>query len=287
MESEFCYIMRGWESAIILSFCENFTFPYVFLLMKMKVIQNEKTAEIVGLCLGDGSLTKRISGRLRFQMRGHVEEKDFYDNHVRPLFQSQFGFIAIAKYNGKKPYYGVCSERANVCAALTKLGVPIGVKKELSVPSWIKKNRRYMAAFIRGAIDTDGSLFCGKDYNYPKNKHKKVRMSFVNISSTFVKEVSEGLKLFGIHNLIIKPYKSKISHLGTLNKIEINGPNVIDYMRIIGSKNPKHNSKFEVWKRFGFCPPYTTLEQRQKILNNQLDPEEFYARVSEWSNEPG
>ena len=40
----------------------------------IKPVKNEKAAEIVGLAFGDGSLTTRKNERLRFQMRGHIEE---------------------------------------------------------------------------------------------------------------------------------------------------------------------------------------------------------------------
>ena len=77
--------------------------------MKMKVIKDEKTAEIVGLCFGDGSLTRRKSGKnkdkLRFQMRGHIiEDRYHYDNYIKPLFDKVIGKVSIVEYNGKKQY---------------------------------------------------------------------------------------------------------------------------------------------------------------------------------------
>ena len=48
-------------------------------------------------------------------------------------------------------------------------------------------------------------------------------------------------------------------------------------MKKIGFNNYAKYSKYEVWKKFGFCPPYTTLKQRKKILNGELDPYSFYS----------
>ena len=52
----------------------------------MKVIKNDKTAELVGLSFGDGSLTRRKdSDVLRFQLRGDVsEDRDHYFSHIIP-----------------------------------------------------------------------------------------------------------------------------------------------------------------------------------------------------------
>ncbi|MBI2652527.1 hypothetical protein HYX00_03605 [Candidatus Woesearchaeota archaeon] len=125
--------------------------------MNMEVIKNEKTAEIVGLCFGDGSLTRRHSGknkgRLRFQMRGSItEDREHYDNYVKPLFDEVINKIPITVYNGKKPYYGVSTESSIICDYLVSLGVPVGVKRELKVPEWIFENKYFIKGFLRGFL---------------------------------------------------------------------------------------------------------------------------------------
>lgn len=247
----------------------------------MKVTKDEKTAEIVGLCFGDGSLTRRNSGskkgRLRFQMRGNItEDKEHYINYVNPLFDKMLGKVSIARYNGKKPYYGIATENQKICNNLKFLGVKVGVKKELKIPNWIKKERKFLIKFLRGLIDTDGSVYCTKDYNYTFKKHIKVRVGFGTISKTLIKEVHNSLKYLGVHNLLLSPYKQKNRNWNILFKILIDGPNVRDYFKIIGSNNKKHITKFKIWEKFGFCPPYTSLEQRNKILNGGLNINSFY-----------
>ena len=39
------------------------------------------------------------------------------------------------------------------------------------------------------------------------------------------------------------------------------------WFELIGFSNSKHNTKVEIWKKFGYCPPYTKLEERKKILS--------------------
>ena len=164
----------------------------------MKFKKNEKTAEIVGVSFGDGSLTKRKDNKLRFQMRGNIEEREYYDKHIKPLFDNSLGTMHIANYSGKKPYYGISSDSQEICKRLNLLGIPIGPKKELSIPQWIKQEQGYLRNFLRGIVDTDGSVFCGRDYNYPRKRHGKLRMSIGSTSSILISDIGKSLKDFGL-----------------------------------------------------------------------------------------
>lgn len=35
--------------------------------------------------------------------------------------------------------------------------------------------------------------------------------------------------------------------------------------------NPVHLTKYDIWKKFGFCPPRTKLQQRIDILEGKID----------------
>lgn len=253
---------------------------------KMKLIKNENTAEIVGLSFGDGSLTRRLSGdskdKLRFQLRGDItEDREHYTNYIIPLFNKTLGInIKSVTCNGKDKSYGIASYNQEVCKSLQELGIPIGVKGELQIPMWITSKDVFTKCFIRGLMDTDGSVYCGRDYNYPKKGYIKIRMSITSISKNLMEQTSSLLKHLGIHNLLLKPYQPKVQkNRKEFSKIQIDGPNVIKYFEIISSKNPKHITKFEVWKRFGFCPPRTKLTQRYSMLSASNNI--AYAGVSE------
>ena len=236
------------------------------------LLRNPKTAEIVGLCFGDGSLTQRNSGKdlgkLRFQLRGNItEDRDHYNHHIIPLFERVFKIrINPIEDKSKTESYGLAIEIQRVCNLLIKLGVPLGIKRELIIPSWITKNDEFLKCFIRGYMDTDGSIYCGKDYNYPEKGYIKLRMSISSISINLIKEVSHSLKRLQVHNLVIKSYTPKDKRQKKFSKLQIDGPNVVDYFSKIGTKSSKHFTKYQVWQRFGFCPPYTTLKQRQIAL---------------------
>ena len=46
---------------------------------------------------------------------------------------------------------------------------------------------------------------------------------------------------------------------------------LLKFFKKIGSKNSVKLSRFKIWEKFGFCPPHTTLKQREDILNDKLD----------------
>lgn len=81
-------------------------------------------------------------------------------------------------------------------------------------------------------------------------------------------------------------YKKQKPNWNPTYLVRIDGNiNVKRWFELIGSKNPKHITKFQIWKEFGFCPPYTTLEDRKKILKAELNPNIYYnAEMPEWSN---
>ncbi len=243
---------------------------------------NEKTAEIVGLSFGDGSLTRRLSGkdkgRLRFQLRGDItQDREHYTHYVKPLFDENIGRVHFITCRGKTASYGIYSERKDCCHKLVRLGIPIGVKEELSVPDWIKNNLTYSKAFLRGYFDTDGSVFCGKNYSSLARKHTKIRISATSTCLELINEIHFCLKNIGISSLVLSDYKPQAQGHHTFRRVQISGSCVLTFFQEVGSKNPKHLTKYEVWKQFGFCPPRTTLGERKKILSGKFKPEDFYS----------
>ena len=62
-----------------------------------------------------------------------------------------------------------------------------------------------------------------------------------------------------------------------VNYLVLRGSNQVDmWMDKIWSSNPVNMTKYLVWKRFGFCPPRTTLHQRKRILSGELNPHIVY-----------
>lgn len=251
----------------------------------MIIKRNENTAELVGLIFGDGGLTyRKNTSSLRFQLRGHlIEDKEHYDNHIIPLFNKEVMFPIFKRkvsivLNKNKGFYGISVEGVKIVGYLDYLGIPRGIKKELYIPKWIKSNKKYTIKFLRGLFDTDGSINCEKNYSL-KNPlyHTKIKLSISSTSKNLIKEISEILNNLKIKNFIKKPYKWKQRNWKDLNKIMIDGGvNVNRWFKFIGSKNHKHITRYLIWKNFNFCPPYTNLEERRKILKGKINPHSYY-----------
>lgn len=126
----------------------------------MKVIKTAKIAELVGLSFGDGSLTRRKeSGVLRFQLRGDVtEDRGHYLYYIIPLFNCYISQPLLGKdvpiVESKQPYasFGIAVQNNIIGEFLSQLGIPIGRKEELNIPSWIKNDTNYLISFIRGLL---------------------------------------------------------------------------------------------------------------------------------------
>lgn len=90
-------------------------------------------------------------------------------------------------------------------------------------------------------------------------------------------ETNKLLNKLKIKNFV-KYHKSKDKNWRDSYHIVVDGGiNVKKWFEIIGSKNPKHITKYQIWKKFGFCPPKTTIIQRKEILKNKISPY-FYCK---------
>lgn len=254
--------------------------------MNMKVKRNEKTAELIGLSFGDGGLTYRSkSKRVKFQLRGHlIEDREHYDNYIIPLFNKEIMFPLFSRdvgivFNKRINFYGLSVESVKIERPLNYLGIPSGVKGELSIPKWIKDDKKCLLTFLRGFFDTDGSIFCQRNYSIKNNKfHTQIRIYLSCTSKRLMYDIYESLKSLGYKVLI---YSYKPSKGGKRNSYTVKisgGIQVNKWMKEIGSKNPKHITKYSIWKTFGFCPPYTSLELRKKMLKKEISPYSCYKR---------
>jgi hypothetical protein len=52
--------------------------------------------------------------------------------------------------------------------------------------------------------------------------------------------------------------------------------NVENWMKVIGFNNPSKMIKYQIWKKFGHCPPNSGINERRLFLTGGLKPEDFY-----------
>ena len=253
----------------------------------------EKIAELCGAVMGDGWIEERERG---FFIAGDPsEDGEYYDRHFLKLINGVLGIHTKTKNFPYWRVYGISLYRKELIQKLLNFGLAKGKKvKSAYVPEWIfNSDKKVVFSFLRGLFDTDGCIFCQKDYTKYANEfnskhHTKIRIRIGCISSKLIDQIFVLCKKYGF-KVVRRTVKRGFSyhrnrcdtHILEINEIKSIG-NWFDNLK---PSNPKHVTKYLIWKKFGFCPPKTTLKQRKDILKNTLNPYKLYAGVSERSNE--
>ncbi len=245
--------------------------------------EKELTAELCGAIIGDGWIQ---SNEQSFFIAGDpLEDKEYYDAHSSKIIEK----ILIPVTPKSFPYwkvYGIGIYRQEIVRKLIDLDLPVGKKVDTArVPDWIlNSNSKVIHSFLRGFFDADGSIFCQKDYTKYAKKfdskfHTKIRLRMSSVSLELAKQTNDLCNLcnFGsVHRVLEggKRYGRNYSDVGIIeiNKIE----SIKKWFEELKPSNPKHVTKYRVWKKFGFCPPKTSIYQRKEILKSNIDPYLFY-----------
>jgi len=244
-----------------------------------------KIAELCGAVMGDGWIEERERG---FFIAGDSkEDKEYYDNHLSNLVNS---ILKIKTKPKSFPYwrvYGISLYKKELIKKLLSFGLSKGKKvKSAYVPEWVlnSNNKILGLSFIKGLFDTDGCIFCQKDYTKYADKfnskyHTKIRIRIGCISKLLIEQVFDLCKQHG-YRVIKRTIKRGFSYhrnRSDIHILEINELKSINkWFKELKPSNPKHITKYLIWKNFGFCPPNTSIEQRKEILKNELNPYDLY-----------
>lgn len=242
----------------------------------MMIEMTPDLAEICGIHAGDGYLRMR-GGKGEIDISGHSEEKEYYDNHVIPLFNKVFN-LSLKGREFSRGTYGFVLYNREIAEFFNWLGFPFGKKSLIvTVPKFIleSKNKLFYARFLRGLFDTDGNLGFRKSYGkYKEFKVKHNHYPVITITTTsknLFHEISFLLDYLEIKHFKYG-YQPKDPRDSYKYRIIISGVERLNkWMDLIGMKNSVKFSRFKIWKKFGFCPPHTTLKQREDILNGKLN----------------
>ena len=178
---------------------------------------SEDLAEFAGILIGDGSLSN-CNYEITISLNSIYEMP--YANYIKSLVKKLFG-IYPRVYTQKNTIRVRINSKA-LFNFLLHIGIPYGKKKK-EVPRWIKEKEEYTIGFLRGLIDTDGSIFLSAD---------KCVLNFS--SSQLAYETSK---------LLSKILGKEIRVWG--NNLNIFSFKVIrDFMKKIGSSNLKNIIKF-------------------------------------------
>lgn len=240
-------------------------------------------AELLGAYVGDGTMSDNSKGEVVMSIAAGRDAKGWLD-HLADIFDKIFHYHPIPRWN--KNVFKIQIGKNRICKFFKNMGFPVG-EKTLTVrtPRIImnSNNQNIQESFLRGYFDADGTLCFSKSprpqyCKFKRTHHYYPRIFLASASESLIwKDIRTLLKSNFRHGIYKAPPRGKGQH--TIHKIAIRGEDQVNqWMAKIGSSNPVHYTKYMVWKRFGFCPPRTSLKQRKAILSGRLNPEELYKK---------
>jgi len=245
----------------------------------------EELAEDIGIHIGDGSMYLTCPTKKSYILRysGNIfDDKEYHLKRVIPLKKSLFNAVAKGKIlnpNSRRNEFGfvICS-KAIYSFYFKILGIPSGNKCKIArIPKIIlNSTKKIQCAFLRGLADTDFSLsFKNKTTRHIFNNYPVISANFA--SKRLVHELRIVLSKLGFKVVYLERNNPRYEKFYMTYIINLNGKNNLEnWMNKIGFKNSKHLTKYLIWKKFGFCPPYTTIYERKQIIRGDLDPYSFY-----------
>ena len=195
----------------------------------------KELAELVGIILGDGSIfVKKYSIKNtvnQIRICGHIQnDRDYLLNFVKPLITNLFKIEPKVKLFKNSAIY-ICIDSKELVEFVIRIGLKPGNKvlNQVGIPSWIKENKSYTKACIRGLMDTDGSI-------YELKTHWKglIQISYKSYSKNLLDDVRNGLLDLGF---IVS--KTSSNRIYITRKKEI-----IKFLNEINFNNIKHRIRY-------------------------------------------
>ena len=245
---------------------------------------SEDLAEETGIHIGDGALsisTKKTGGHCYWHRISSSLRDDFVymKCHVLPLIQRLYNVPTRTRIQTESEFSYVYESRAIAQFKSRVLGLPVGRKKNITIPAFFTKNSKLTRACVRGIADTDGTIIFGKR----KGLHRYPRIAIKNSSKPLIEQMAKLVEReLGVQTSLTldKLYQdSKIERKTPMNWLRIFGEEALHiWMEKIGFANPSKLSRLMVWKQHGILPPYTTFPQRVAMIAEKLDPYEYYRK---------
>ena len=186
--------------------------------------RSEDLAEIFGILLGDGHISKS-----QVLITLGSKEKS-YCEYVQNLFEKVFK--VRPKHSVRAGgYYDLYIGSVELVKWFIKNGmVHHKVKSQVNCPQWIKENKKYSKRFVRGFFDTDGSVY--------KLKFG-IQISFTNASFPLLQSAKDMLLYLEYKPSMISSQKVFLTKMENLDKFFIE----------INPKNQKHIDRFYTFKK--------------------------------------
>ncbi|MFA5335753.1 MAG: LAGLIDADG family homing endonuclease [Candidatus Omnitrophota bacterium] len=194
--------------------------------------RSELLAEFIGIMLGDGGMSK-YQVHITFNREQDKEYADYVGNIVKKLFSVPSIIVSGGK-NDKGDDVVVSSRNlVEYLQHFTGLKEGDKIRNKASVPSWIRSNDKYIAACLRGLIDTDGSF-----YSYRHKVNGKIYEHYALDFTSRCPGILNGAK--GMFMDLGLKFVSSEHKAVLYKKNDIN-----NYIRLVGTSNPRIYGVFQ------------------------------------------
>lgn len=230
-----------------------------FDLTKIKISKNDekrgvffpkqsncKLAEFIGILTGDGYINYypkkedyiiEIAGDSRF-------DKEYLTQYMPSIIKRLFNVVPSIYYRKNKNAMYLRIRSKGLFNFLRCANFKNGLKGQITIPSWILKNDKYMISFIKGFADTDGCLMFKKDNNYPVIKLCSISRDLMDLITIWLKQNNFSPCLYNETR-----FDKRTNKKHEINNIYINGrKNLSKWANMIGFSNLKHLNKY---KKYG------------------------------------
>ncbi|MBI4150495.1 hypothetical protein HY492_00030 [Candidatus Woesearchaeota archaeon] len=197
-------------------------------------------AELLGMHAGDGTLYRTNSNSVVWELRGGLDEQEYYHAVVTPLVHALFDVSLRPKRRsgGGNGSFGVQNCNRKITGFLSQY-FPVGKKsRTVHIPAEILNGSVDLQyAFVRGLFDTDGCL------HFSRHQYKRYyfysKLEFSSASVRLRDELLTLLRSLGFSASAWNDDKRCQYRLAVTGK-----RNLRHWMTTIWSHNPKHLNKF-------------------------------------------
>ena len=192
--------------------------------------QDKDLAEFMGIMIGDGGITNYF-----ITVSLHSEDDLEYSRFVAELMDTLFSIKPKVYKSKTSKVLDLVIHRKNLVEFCMDMGLPKGdkIKQGIDIPKWIKRNKEFSIACLRGLVDTDGSIFTHK-YKSGRKYYSYKKLQFTNKSIPLLNSTFELMK-----NIGLKPRRATDS-VWLDSRRDMN-----HYMKIVDTHNPKHLNRYQ------------------------------------------
>lgn len=229
--------------------------------VRIPELNNELLAYETGVHIGDGSLQMIPGGTHSIRYYGNQEEDWIFVSGILPkVVKKLFNKNVAAKRYPDKCVLAVCS-KAVATFKQNVIGLPKGDKIQIKgLPNFVKKDKKLLISCLRGIADTDFGFYFHNN-GYPG-------MICTMNNKELIKDISKQLRKLGLNaKTKFDVKRTRNGKVNTEHCIKLYGKKSIEkWMGTIGFWNPKHLTKYLLWKNIGFSKNRTTLKERLLML---------------------